>query len=171
MVSEWMANGNIMEYVGRNSGNHLKLSCYTRIFPCRSLNTFQLTDVAEGLGYLHNCTRRLEGCKPLSHDLMDTPHAIVQANILITNKSAVSAYLADFGFMTIVPDPSFAVKSTSAEMGGGTTPFMAPEPLVPSMFGIDKCSRLTKEADIYAMGMVIYQVRTARCPVRTHIGS
>ena len=72
--------------------------------------------------------------------------------------------------MTIVPDPSFDVKSTSAEMGGGTTPFMAPELLVPSMFGMDKC-RLTKEADIYAMGMVIYQVRTARCPVCTHIDS
>ena len=54
VVSEWMANGNIMEYVGRNSGNHLKLVCYNRIFPCRSLNTFQLADIAEGLGYLHN---------------------------------------------------------------------------------------------------------------------
>ena len=27
MVSEWMANGNITEYVRSNAGNHLKLVC------------------------------------------------------------------------------------------------------------------------------------------------
>jgi len=34
MVSEWMANGNITEYVRDNSGNHLKLVCYDRISFC-----------------------------------------------------------------------------------------------------------------------------------------
>jgi serine/threonine protein kinase len=72
--------------------------------------------------------------------------------------------------MTIVYDPSLGMESSKSEVGGGTTPFMAPELLVPSRFGLDKCTP-TKEADIYAMGMVIYQVRTARCPVRTHIDS
>jgi len=32
MVSEWMANGNIMEYVRNNAGNHLKLVYYHRTF-------------------------------------------------------------------------------------------------------------------------------------------
>jgi len=54
MVCEWMANGNIMEYVRGNSGNHLKLVCHSRIFLRHSLNAFQLADVAEGLKYLHN---------------------------------------------------------------------------------------------------------------------
>jgi len=36
---------------------------------------------------------------------------------------------------------------------------MAPELLVPPKFGLDMCTP-SKEADIYAMGMVIYEVRT-----------
>ena len=54
MVSEWMANGNIMEYVRKNSGNHLKLVGCNRIFRHHSLSTIQLADAAEGLKYLHN---------------------------------------------------------------------------------------------------------------------
>lgn len=32
MVSEWMANGNITEYVRNNAGNHLTLVSYDRAF-------------------------------------------------------------------------------------------------------------------------------------------
>ena len=45
--------------------------------------------------------------------------------------------------------------------GGGTINFMAPELLAPSRFGLDECTP-SKEADIYAMAMTIYQVRTGR---------
>lgn len=83
---------------------------------------------------------------------------IVQANILITNTNPVSACLADFGFMTIVYDPSLEMESSKSIVGDGTTPFMAPELLVPSQFGLDKCTP-TKEADMYAIAMVIFQVR------------
>jgi serine/threonine protein kinase len=54
MVSEWMANGNIMGYVRDNAGNHLKLVGHNRIFLSRLLNAFQLADAVEGLKYLHN---------------------------------------------------------------------------------------------------------------------
>lgn len=54
MVSEWMVNGNIMEYVRNNAGNHLKLVGRNRIFLLRSLSTFQLAGAAEGLRYLHS---------------------------------------------------------------------------------------------------------------------
>ena len=54
MVSEWMANGNIMEYVRSNAGNHLKLVSCNCIHLCRSLSTFQLADAIEGLKYLYN---------------------------------------------------------------------------------------------------------------------
>ena len=54
MVSEWMTNGNIMEYVRSNAGNHLKLVGQNLIFLCHSLRTFQLADVVEGLKYLHS---------------------------------------------------------------------------------------------------------------------
>ena len=95
---------------------------------------------------------------------------IVQANILITNANPVTACLADFEFATIMCDPSLGVELSESIADGGATPFMAPELLFPSKFGLEKYTP-TKEADIYAMGMVIYQVRTARCPVCTRINS
>ena len=63
--------------------------------------------------------------------------------------------------MTIVHDPGLGMQSSKSELGGGTTPFMPPELLVPYRFGIEKCIP-TKEADVYAMGMVIYQVLALR---------
>ena len=62
--------------------------------------------------------------------------------------------------MTIVYDPSLGMESSKSELGGRTTPFTAPELLVPSRFGLDKCMP-SKEADIYAIAMVFYQVRVA----------
>ena len=62
------------------------------------------------------------------------------------------------------------MESSGSIVDGGVTPFMAPELLVPSRFGLDECMP-TKEADIYAMGMVIYQVRATQCSVRTRIDS
>ena len=49
------------------------------------------------------------------------------------------------------------MESSGSEVGVGTTPFAAPELLFPSKFGLDKPTP-AKEADIYAMAMVIYQV-------------
>jgi len=72
--------------------------------------------------------------------------------------------------MTIVHDPSLEMESSKSQPDGGTAPFMAPELLVPSRFGLEKCTP-TKEADIYATAMVIYQVRTARSLARIHIDS
>lgn len=93
---------------------------------------------------------------------------IAQANILITNTNPVSACLADFGFMTIVLDPNLKFESTkNSEKNGGTTAFMAPERLFPSMFGVENDTPTT-EADIYAMAMVIYQVLTTQ--FLTHVG-
>jgi serine/threonine protein kinase len=55
MVSEWMANGNIMEHVRAHAGNHLKLVGRNRVILRRYLlSTFQLTGAIEGLRYLHN---------------------------------------------------------------------------------------------------------------------
>ena len=45
----------------------------------------------------------------------------------------------------------------------GTVPFMAPELLHSTMFGLDK-GVPSKEADIYAFGMTVYQVLTGQRP-------
>jgi len=72
--------------------------------------------------------------------------------------------------MTIVHDPDLGMESSKSVNEGGTTPFMAPELLVPSRFGLDKCTP-TKQADIWAIAMVIYQVHIMRLLARAHIDS
>jgi serine/threonine protein kinase len=53
MVSEWMTNGNIVEYVSNNAGNHLKLVGHSPIFICHLPSPSQLADAVEGLRHLH----------------------------------------------------------------------------------------------------------------------
>ncbi|KAF9647564.1 kinase-like protein [Thelephora ganbajun] len=135
MVSEWMTNGNITEYIKHNESQRMQL----------------LIDCAKGVQYLHR---------------MNLVHGDLKgANILITSDHPVRACLADFGFMTIVYDDASKPDSTTA-LGGGTTPFMAPELLSPSMFGRTKC-QVSKEADVYAFGMVTLQVLTGLMPFHT----
>ena len=80
--------------------------------------------------------------------------------------------------MAIVHDPSLGMTSSKAAEsegegegeGEGTIPFMSPELLDPPRFKLKKCTP-SKEADIYAMAMVIYQVRTTQCLAHTLTGS
>ena len=72
----------------------------------------------------------------------------------MSNDMPPRACLADFGFTTMLLDPTM---SCSAQLEGGTAMFMSPELLKPSMFGF-RSSVPTPEADIYAFGLVIYQV-------------
>ena len=74
----------------------------------------------------------------------------------MSNDEPPRACLADFGSMTMMPSPDQQM-SYSARLEGGTTVFMPPELLWPSRFGFTE-STPTLEADIYAFGLVIYQV-------------
>ena len=69
--------------------------------------------------------------------------------------------------MTMVLDPGNPM-SCSAQLEGGTKMFMSPEFLVPSKFGF-KDSIPTPQSDIYAFGMVIFQVcrENHRCGLST----
>jgi len=84
------------------------------------------------------------------------------ANILMTNDTPPTACLADFGFTTLVLDPQNPM-SSSLTLQGGTMSFMAPELLAPRSYGLKK-SVPTREADIYAFGLVILQVLTGEQP-------
>lgn len=77
-------------------------------------------------------------------------------SIPITSDNPVRARLADFGFTPIVSDEANGPRGTSS-LGGGTVPFMALELLCPSQFGRIEC-QVSKEADVYAFGMVILRV-------------
>jgi serine/threonine protein kinase len=74
----------------------------------------------------------------------------------MSNDNPPRACLADFGFMTMVLDPDQPM-SCSAQLEGGTLAFMSPELLVPSDFEVENPIP-TPEADVYAFGLVIYQV-------------
>jgi len=75
----------------------------------------------------------------------------------VSNDTPPRACLADFDFIATVPDPIQNL-STSAQVGGGTPHFKSPERLVPDAYG-KKDAPPTQEADIYAFGLVILQVR------------
>ena len=68
--------------------------------------------------------------------------------------------LADFGLTRVVTS---AMKMEMPNGDHDTTSFMAPELLLPSKFGLTK-EVPSKEADIYALGMTVYQVLTGKCP-------
>jgi serine/threonine protein kinase len=103
-------------------------------------------------GDLKGVRQSTQGSPCFTHSFNVDP----QANILITSDDPVRACLADFGFMAIVYEEDDVPGSTSA-LGGGTTPFMAPELLSPTLFKKAKC-QVSKEADVYAFAMVILQV-------------
>ena len=75
----------------------------------------------------------------------------------MSNDTPPRACLADYGFITTIFDPDGSM-SHSAQSGGGATTFMSPELMAPVRFG-KKDSKPTPRADIYAFGMVIFQVR------------
>lgn len=62
------------------------------------------------------------------------------------------AALADFGLAA-----TLSTKTTMASVRGGTVRWMAPELLYPEDYGFTHCTP-SKESDMYALAMVIYEV-------------
>lgn len=75
------------------------------------------------------------------------------------------AVLADFGLITIVSTGPVATLSTT---GLGTCRWMAPELFFPEMYGLDH-SIPSKESDVYAFGMVIYEVCPMPYPIYSNV--
>ena len=94
------------------------------------------------------------------HQCYSTFSSKLQRNILITNETPPRACLADFGLSTLTPCVPAETTTTTA---GGTPLYMAPELLNPEKFGRTS-SRPTQPADVYAFGMVIYEVLTGLDP-------
>ena len=59
--------------------------------------------------------------------------------------------------MIAVPDPAQPI-AHSAKLEGGMMTFMSPELLIPEEFG-KKDAAPTPQSDVYAFGLVIFQVR------------
>ena len=131
--------------------------------------SLQLRDVTRGLTYIH-------GQGVIHGDLKGvgvqpppplTSYADVRgfkANILINQDG--HACLADLSLVTIISDQKTFL---SSHVEGGAARWMSPELLDPDMFGLER-SRPTKEADCYALGMVIYEVLSGQAPFASSRG-
>jgi serine/threonine protein kinase len=81
-----------------------------------------------------------------------------QKNVLISSQQR--AMLSDFGLTSILLDPGNSQADTTMTTAmKGTIPWMAPELLDPMDFGLTH-SKSTKHSDMYALGMLILEVRS-----------
>jgi len=78
-----------------------------------------------------------------------------QTNILIDRD--FHPRLTDYGLIAIISDPNTVDPGSTTSPSVGTVRYMAPELLNPSGFGL-KNSDPTKKSDVYAFGVVTYQV-------------
>ena len=157
-VSEWMAHGNVMEYIKTNQVNRLELVRALAVPPILPLKCGENSCTGPGVSpWCQRSPWRPQGSQCLfvlpGISLSNTQ----QANILLSNDTPPRACLADFGFMTIVLNPKQPL-SCCGQLEGGTTTFMASELLVPGKYGFTEPVP-TQKSDIYAFGLVIYQVR------------
>ena len=81
----------------------------------------------------------------------------------MSNNTPPRACLADFGFMSVVPDPVQPI-AQSAQLEGGSMTFLSPELLIPEEFG-KKDAAPTPQSDVYAFGLVIFQVSERGCGI------
>ena len=79
-----------------------------------------------------------------------------QQNILVTNDEPPRACLSGFACMTIIPDSGEPIPF-DVQLGHGAVEFKSPERFNPQRFDT-QYPLVTREADIYAFAMTIYQV-------------
>jgi serine/threonine protein kinase len=130
------------------------------------LKPLKVSDAVSGLGYLHDndfVHGDLKGVCMLSYREIQLAEFELQGNILITNDHR--ACLADFGLMKLVSDAHPTHSTTTGDVGG-TVRWMAPELLLPEEYGLHR-SEPSKASDIYALGMVIFEVSMLFCPSLT----
>ncbi|KZO99047.1 kinase-like protein, partial [Calocera viscosa TUFC12733] len=135
MVSPWMKHGNVMEYLSRYE---------------EANRSVLLLDIAEALYYLHTSFK-----PPIIHGDLKAENVFVN--------SYHRACLADFGLTGIRPDvPENPLESMSVTLGNER--WKAPELLLPEDHGLTLESSFMPAGDVYAFGMVIYEIYTGWKP-------
>ena len=102
-------------------------------------------------GYVDNSMTLSYPNSTTNFDFIGLP---LQPNVLISNGTPPRACIADFGFCAIAPSKFFGPSSAEA---GGTWDHMAPELFF-------KGVGASKQADMYAFGMVVFAVITGTNP-------
>ncbi|EJD39873.1 kinase-like protein [Auricularia subglabra TFB-10046 SS5] len=132
IVSLYMRNGNLMEYMKTHPGCDKK-----RL----------ILQVAEAVNHLHSVERLVHG------DLKC-------ANVLVSDYG--EALLADFGLSTFMEKSQGVLATMTGIRQLHTARFAAPELLVSGADPSAKPQSKTSESDVYAFGMLILEVRESR---------
>ena len=114
----------------------------------------QLSDVAEGLNYLHSCNvihENLKGVRDYSGSRFTTVLTSRQSNVLVD--AAGHAQLTDFGLSAATQD-MYTVRNASGEHDHSVR-WIAPEIL-------DDRSTYSKGADVFSFAMVTIEVRCSQ---------
>ena len=173
MVSEWMPNGDIQNYVKEHPEvDRIQLVgriAFFAVFRGFSHRIPQLLDICHGLQILHTHNivhGDLKGVRP-NHVNPTQPVEILtisrpnKANILINDSGW--ACLTDFGLSSIA---NLTCTESSAHGPCGTFRWTAPELLRLTETQPDPP---TKKSDIYAFAMVAIEVRRAASPTLKHL--
>jgi len=154
LISDWMSGGDLPEYLKKHSDvNRLDLVGGPLLCLSRAQSRSQLSDVAQGLCYLHSCNvihGDLKGVCSRSISRLTATLTPGQPNILVDDSG--NARIVDFGLTTVTQNLD-SQQSTSCHQGH-TPRWTAPEVLSGGVH--------TKEADTFAFAMVMTEVRCKR---------
>lgn len=139
MVSEWMENGNINEFVRKDP---------------EANRTVLLAEVASGLKYMHDL-RIVHGDLKGGNILINKEKRACIADFSLTTITGVGTQSPGASLMSTLSDDTLM-----SFTGGGTYRWMSPELLDPERFRIPQIEgeRPTRQSDCYALGMVVYEV-------------
>ncbi|KZT50794.1 kinase-like protein [Calocera cornea HHB12733] len=144
MVSRWMENGSLVEYLKR--------------YPSASRLPW-MYDIAEGLSYLHR------QAPPIVHGDLAGRNILIKADggACLADFGLSRILSADFGLSRVFPG-NMGNEASQTSIARGNPRWMAPERLQPQNYGLDTSSSLTISSDIYSFGMVVYELFTGRIP-------
>jgi len=135
LVAPWMENGNALQYIAK--------------YPDTDLFKM-LKEIAAGLHYLHT-----RSPKTVVHGDLKPENVVID--------DGGSARLCDFGLSRHV-NWDLALQNSTESMHQGTWIYRAPERIFPELFNLSMAAAWVWPIDVYAFGLVIYQLYTRQAP-------
>ena len=169
MVSEWMKNGNIIDFLKNKGADRLELVGPVSPFSSPIIDDSMIVAARGGHKWIGLHARSGNGPWKFRWGMCFNPALArftssrrYKRNIMIDDNGC--AVVAGFGLITLVPGQSTFLSSC---MDAGAVRWMSPELLNPEKFGLSG-SQQTKESDCYALGMVAYEILSGCAPFGTN---